>query len=235
VPDGERLAIEVKICGVTRREDSLHAAAVGADYVGTILSPGYSRSIEPSRAADFLAGGSATLVAVLVDATVAEAASAARTSGAGVIQLHGDERPDYVRALREEGPWQLWKVIRVRRAAEIIAAAERWVGVADGLHLEGFGEGSGGGQGARFPWKALESVRHDIPGELKLIVAGGLDPESVESAVLRLAPDVVDVSSGVESLRGVKDPERVREFEERARAAAARWRSAPAARVVEAG
>jgi phosphoribosylanthranilate isomerase len=225
----------VKICGVTRGEDARHAAAVGADYVGAILSPGFARSIDAERARDFGLGDRTELVAVFVDSAVQDAARAARTAGAGVIQLHGDERPDDLRALRQEGPWPLWKVIRIRRAAEVLAAAERWVGIADGLHLDGFREGtSGGGQGARFPWKALESVRHRLPAELTLIVAGGLTPESVATAVARLAPDVVDVSSGVEAQLGVKDPERVRAFVERARAAAD-WRTSPDARLAGAG
>jgi phosphoribosylanthranilate isomerase len=227
--------IRVKICGVTRREDARHAASAGADYIGAILSPGYPRSIEPEIAATFLEGGPATLVAVFVDAAVPKAARAARTAGAGVIQLHGEERPDHLRALRAEGPWRLWKAVRVRRPAEVMAAAERWVGIADGLLLDGFREGSGGGQGARFPWKALEAVRHQIPVELALVVAGGLTPENVEKAVSRLAPDVVDVSSGVERLLGVKDPDRVRTFIQRARAAAELLPPPADARIAEAG
>jgi phosphoribosylanthranilate isomerase len=236
-PSVEVSPIEVKICGVTRREDAGQAASAGADYIGAILSPGYSRSIEPEIAATFLEGGgaTATLVAVFVDLAVPKAARAARTAGAGVIQLHGDERPDHLRALRAEGPWRLWKAVRVRRPAEVLAAAERWVGIADGLLLDGFREGSGGGQGARFPWKALEVVRHQVPVELKLVVAGGLTPENVDKAVSRLAPDVVDVSSGVERLLGVKDPDRVRAFIQRARAAAELLPRPADARIAEAG
>ena len=230
-----RSPVEVKICGVMRSEDARHATSVGADYIGAILSPGYSRSIEPEVAARFVEGTRARLVGVFVDAPLALAVRASRTAGAHVIQLHGDERPDLLRALRNEGPWRLWKAIRVRRAAEIVAACDRWVGIADGLLLDGFREGSAGGQGARFPWKALERVRHNVPPQLTLIVAGGLTPENVEIAVARLSPDVVDVSSGVEELLGVKDPERVRAFVERARAAAGVWSPAPDARVAGAG
>jgi phosphoribosylanthranilate isomerase len=214
--------------------DARHAATCGADYIGAILSPGYSRSIEPARAAEFVSDAGPTLVAVLVDPSVRDAVNAAQASGAGVIQLHGDERPDQLRELRAEGTWQLWKAVRVRRPAEVVAAAERWVGIADGLLLDGLGDGPAGGQGARFPWSALESVRDRIPDELALIVAGGLSPESVEMAIQRLAPDVVDVSSGVEAQLGVKDPERVRAFIERAHRANARERSTSNARV-EAG
>ena len=235
MPDARSSPIEVKICGVTRREDARLAVGAGADYIGAILSPGYSRSIEPETAAQFLEVGEATLVAVFVDAAVTRAVRAARAAGAGMIQLHGDERPDYLRELRNEGPWRLWKAVRLRRPAEIVAAAERWVGIADGLLLDGFREGSAGGQGARFPWKALEAVRHAIPVELKLVVAGGLTSENVDKAVARLAPDVVDVSSGVEAQLGIKDPDRVRAFVERARAAAGYWTVPSDARIAEAG
>jgi phosphoribosylanthranilate isomerase len=224
----------VKICGVTRPADARHAIASGADYVGAILSPGYSRSVEPEAAAGFLDGDRGTLVAVFVDAAVSKAARAARAAGAGVIQLHGEERPDYLRELRSEGPWRLWKAVRVRRPGEVIAAAERWVGIADGLLLDGFRRRSGGGP-ARFPWKALEAVRHTIPVEIKVIVAGGLTPENVEKAVSQLLPDAVDVSSGVEDAVGVKNPERVRTFIERARAAAEHWTPPSDARIAEAG
>jgi phosphoribosylanthranilate isomerase len=232
--------LQVKICGVMRSEDARHAAAAGADYVGTILSPGHPRSIEPARAGEFRLGEGVTLAAIFVDATVADAAAAARIAGAGVIQLHGDERSEQLRALREEGAWKLWKAIRVRSSADIASAAERWAGVADGLLLDGFREGAAGGHGAGFPWEALEAVRHEIPAGLTLIVAGGLTPDSVQEAVTRLAPDVVDVSSGVEVVRGVKDSERVRSFVERARAGAAeapaiRRRPVRGARVAEAG
>jgi phosphoribosylanthranilate isomerase len=217
-----------------RREDARHAAAVGADCIGVILSPGFPRSVLPEVAAGFVEAAPPLLVAVFVDPRVEEAVRAARTAGADVLQLHGDERPDHLRALRAEGPWRLWKAIRVRRPAEILAAAERWVGLADALLLDGFREGSAGGQGARFPWKALESVRHAIPRELSLVVAGGLTPESVAMAVERLAPDMVDVSSGVEAKLGIKDPERVRSFVERAQAAK-RWTPPAEQRVAGAG
>jgi phosphoribosylanthranilate isomerase len=211
----------VKICGVRRPEDARAAISAGADYVGAILSPGFVRSVEAETASGFLESAEAVLVAVLVNPEVEAATRAARTAGAGVIQLHGDEPPEALRQLRDEGDWRLWKAVRVRDAHDVLAAVERWAEVADGLLLDGFRAGHAGGSGTAFPWSALEAVRAQIPAGLRLVVAGGLDPGNVAEAVRRLSPDVVDVSSGVEVGPGRKDPGRVRAFVEHARRATA--------------
>ena len=221
MPDPRAERVRTKICGVRRPEDARAAVAAGAHYVGAILSPGFGRSVEPSVAAGFVEDGEAVLVGVLVDAETDEVLSAARVARARVIQLHGEEPPGVLRALRSEGDWRLWKAVRVRDADDIGLALDRWVGVADGILLDGHRQGRVGGGGVSFPWEALEAVRDQVPASLALVVAGGLTPENVGEAVRRLAPDVVDVSSGVESRPGVKDPERIRAFVESVRRAAA--------------
>jgi phosphoribosylanthranilate isomerase len=212
--------VKVKICGLTRVDDARAAMSAGADYLGAILSPGFGRSVAPHAAARFSDGGEAALVAVVVDAGVQESARLARAAGAEVIQLSGSELPETLAALREEGSWRLWKAARVRAASDLVDAFERWSDVADGILLEGYREGSAGGAGATFPWDALESLRASVPAGLELIVAGGLVPDNVAEAVARLAPDVVDVSSGVEARLGVKDHAIVRAFVANARASA---------------
>jgi phosphoribosylanthranilate isomerase len=209
----------VKICTIRRVEDARHAILAGASYVGAMLSPGFGRSVDARTAVRFTDGGKATLVAVVVNAGVAEAARVARSAGAGVIQLHGNEQPEELAALREEGDWRLWKSAAIRQASDLEEALDRWVEKADGLLLDGFRAGSHGGTGVTFPWEALEALRRSIPPRLTLIVAGGLTPDNVGEAVRRLAPDVVDVSSGVEASLGVKDPHKVRSFIEAARKA----------------
>ncbi|HZD04260.1 MAG TPA: hypothetical protein VE173_05060, partial [Longimicrobiales bacterium] len=87
----------VKICGVTRVEDARVAADAGADYLGAILSPGFSRSVPARQAADFVVAGGPVLVAVLVDGGVEEVVGSARAAGARVLQLHGDEPPERLR------------------------------------------------------------------------------------------------------------------------------------------
>jgi len=208
----------VKICGLTTERDARVAIEAGADYLGAILSEGFSRSIPPEVAAAFVTPRGPTVVAVLVDAPPERAVEAARTAGAGVIQLHGDESPEDIRLLRQEGPWNLWKAVRVQSLEDIERALDRYGPLVDGLLLEGFHSGRGGGVGAGFSWDLVAPVRSSFPAGLTFVVAGGLLPGNVGEAVARLTPDVVDVSSGVELRRGVKDPGKVRAFVRNARA-----------------
>jgi len=223
-------AVAVKICGVTRPADARLAALAGADYVGAILSPGFARSVAPADAATFLDVPGPVLVGVVVDAGVEAAARAARTAGAGVIQLHGHEAAEELQALRGEGDWRLWKAVRAQSADDVREAFDRWAGVADGLLLDGFHPSAAGGAGVAFPWEALEPLRGFLPEGLSLIVAGGLTPQNVSDAVSRLSPHVVDVSSGVEHRLGVKDPDKVHGFIDNARNAAGHQASAASPR-----
>lgn len=191
----------------------------GADFLGTILSPGFSRSVAPERAAVLRpAGAPAALVGVMVDLPPTRAVLAARAAGVDIVQLHGREGPETARLLRGEGPWRLWKAVRPRSADEVREALDRWAGVVDALLLEGWHEGRGGGVGAAFPLEMVEALRSGFPDGLRFVAAGGLEPGSVAEVVRRLRPHVVDVSSGVESAPGVKDPVKVRAFIRNARA-----------------
>jgi len=211
----------VKICGVTRPEDAAAAGRSGAAFVGAILSPGFGRSVAPEHAASYpldRPDGRARLVAVMVDPSLDEAVEMARGSGASVLQLHGDEPPELLDELRERGPWALWKAVKVRSGVDIDEAIRRYAGVVDALLLDGAPAGTtGGGHGARFPWEAAATVRGALPPTVSLVVAGGLTPDNVREAIARLGPDVVDVSSGVEAARGIKDPDAIRAFVRAAR------------------
>ena len=208
---------KVKICGLTRKEDAGVASEAGADYLGAILSRGFTRSVDVDLAAGF-AQGSTVLVAVFVDETVEEVARLATLAGAGVIQLHGVESPAFVRDLHDAGSWDVWKALKVRGVSDIEAALEEFAGTVDGLLLDGWHQERGGGAGVRFPWDALAEVRRDFPADLTLVVAGGLGPRSVVGLVEQLAPDVVDVSTGVELRPGVKDHAAVSSFIRNAKA-----------------
>jgi phosphoribosylanthranilate isomerase len=197
--------LRVKICGVMRREDALAVDRAGADYVGVILSAGFSRSVAPRRAAAMVEGIRPITVAVLVEEDAAAAEAAARWIGAGVIQLHGEEPPSVLADIRTRGSWKLWKAVRARATEDVERAVERYADVADGILVEGWKEGVVGGGSAR----------------LDFILAGGLDADSVADAVAAFRPEVVDVSSGVERTRGDKDHALVERFVEAARGAAA--------------
>lgn len=211
--------MEVKICGVCRPEDARAAAAAGADYLGVILSPGFSRSQDAGHAADiFAAAGNLRRVGVFVDAAPAHVVALVRALTLHAVQLHGAEPADQVEALRRETRVAVWKAVRPRTAAELAALAATYA-AADALLLDGWRAGAVGGTGARAPWDALAEARGAIAARTRIVLAGGLDPANVARAAAALRPDVVDVSSGVESAPGRKSPEAIAAFVEAAHAA----------------
>lgn len=209
----------VKICGLRRREDVLAADAAGADYVGVVLTTGFVRAVDVAAAPALVEGVRATPVAVLVDESTEGAVLGARALGAGVIQLHGSEPEQVVRELADMGRWKLWKSVRVRSAEDVDRAMDSYGPWVDGLLLEGWKKGVVGGGGASLDPERFADVRARVPGTVDVILAGGLAPDNVGHAVARFAPDVVDVSSGVEMEPGRKSHDLIRLFVQRARAA----------------
>jgi phosphoribosylanthranilate isomerase len=203
---------KVKICGLTRRVDALHAAEVGADYLGVVLVPNTPRARTPEEARALLDGVQVPSVIVVANLALSEVKGAVERVGASVIQLHGDEPPELVMKIREAGPWEVWKALRVRGRADVVEGLARFGEVADGLLLDGWHPEKAGGTGTPFPWEEVAEVLEDLPPGLLLVVAGGLGPDNVHEAVIGLRPQVVDVSSGVEERPGIKDRFRVEAF-----------------------
>lgn len=201
----------MKVCGLTRRNDVLDADALGADYLGVVLSMGFGRSVAAADAAALVVGTRAARVAVLVDEEPDDAASLAAALGADVIQLHGSEGPSVLADLRERGCWQLWKAVRARTLGDVEAAVARYADLADGLLVEGWREGVVGGGGAALTLPGAR-VRGAIPDRLRFGLAGGLTPDNVAEAAVGFRPDLVDVSSGVERSIGRKDAARIEAF-----------------------
>jgi phosphoribosylanthranilate isomerase len=212
--------LRVKICGLRRREDVRAADAAGADYVGVILSAGFARSVSLAAAAGLVDGVRATPVAVLVDESAEDAAVRADALGAHVLQLHGTEPEDVVRELSRSGRWTLWKSIRARTGDDVDRAVDRYGEWVHGFLVEGWKEGVVGGGGVSLDPERFADIRSRVPSGLDVILAGGLDPDNVGGAVARFGPDVVDVSSGVETEPGRKSHELIRLFVRHARAAA---------------
>jgi phosphoribosylanthranilate isomerase len=206
-----RAPIEVKVCGLRRREDAETASEAGAAFLGVILAPGFGRTVAPEAAAAVVAGLAATPVGVFVDGARDDVARAAEAAGVRVVQLHGDETPETAAWLRARG-WGVWKALRPRSADEFADGARRWAGAADALLLDGWSPAAAGGTGTRFDWAAVSALRHLVPPETRLVAAGGMRAGVVAEAAALLRPDVIDVSSGVESAPGVKDPRAVRAF-----------------------
>ena len=211
-------ATEVKICGLTRRKDALHAAEAGADYLGVVLVPRTPRYRTPQQAKAITTDLPATAVIVVSNLELPELAHSATTAGAGIIQMHGEETPELVGRIREEGPWEVWKALRIREPADFAEGLDRYGSVVDGLLLDGWHPSKQGGAGVSFSWAEAGETRGRVPKGLTLAVAGGLNPENVGKAVTLLHPDVVDVSSGVEAEVGKKDPSKVEAFVRNVRA-----------------
>lgn len=213
--------MDIKICGMCRPEDAAVAAEAGADYIGVILVPGYGRSRTLAQAAEiFAAVPGVRRVGVFVDSSTDVVRDAARRLALDAVQLHGNEPPEAVAELASGADFRVWKAVRPRDRGEFLDAVQAYGDAADALLLDGWSREAAGGTGTRFPWDEVAAVRDRVPPALALIVAGGLESGNVAAVIDRLRPDGVDVSSGVERVRGEKDRKKVVAFIAAARRAA---------------
>ncbi|MQA90791.1 MAG: N-(5'-phosphoribosyl)anthranilate isomerase [Gemmatimonas sp.] len=203
---------EVKICGLTRPEDAAAAERAGATYGGVILAPGGPRSIDEARSRKVFAGTSLVRCGVFVDERPDRVAALVDRVGLDVVQLHGDEGPEVAEAIGRNTGVEVWKVIRVRTAQDVIHGARHYGNVVQGMLLDGWSEAARGGTGSRFPWQEVAEHRERFDPSIRLIAAGGLRPENVSELIALLGPDIVDVSSGVESAPGIKSNQLIRSF-----------------------
>ncbi|MDE3127877.1 MAG: phosphoribosylanthranilate isomerase [Gemmatimonadota bacterium] len=209
---------EIKFCGMTRPADARMAAELGAAYVGVVFAGGPRRQDDASAAAILAALPAGVTGAGVFGADPApELARRASALGLGVVQLHGDPSPRDVRALRAGWKGVIWAALRVR-GTELPAMAGELFAVADAVVLDAKVEGALGGTGTTLPWRGLAAALAPVRARgARLVLAGGLRPENVADAIRALAPDVVDVSSGIESTVGIKDPGRMRAFRDAVR------------------
>lgn len=209
----------VKICGLCRPEDAVTAVRAGATHVGVIRVPGASRWRPAETAMAVLDAAAGTRrVGVFADADRATILNEASSLGLDVVQLHGEESPEEVAALRAAG-LEVWKVVKPESVEGLLDYAARYA-AADLLLVEGVSARGVGGIGARFDDEAVAAARDLLPPGTRLGLAGGLTPNDVGAAIRRLRPELVDVSSGVEGRLGEKDAEKVRVFVDEAMRAA---------------
>jgi phosphoribosylanthranilate isomerase len=198
----------VKVCGITSVADAALCAEAGADAVGFVFWPMSSRRVDAAKAAAI----SRTLppfvlrVGVFVDAPADEMARVADQVGLDLLQLHGDEPPEAVAGLARRAI----KAVRVGKGfrAEEALRYDQAAGLLVDTRLPGETM-MPGGTGVPFDWRLVREVRQHASF---LMLAGGLSPDNVAEALTAVGPDAVDVSSGVESLPGRKDPGKVRAF-----------------------
>jgi phosphoribosylanthranilate isomerase len=203
------LVTAVKICGITRAEDALTAVHAGAQAIGLVLYDKSPRHVSHARAREIVSAlpPFVTAVALMVDPEPDQVRAVIDAVRPQLLQFHGDESP----AFCESFSLPYIKAIRVHQGVDLLQCAGLYAG-ARGLLLDAYVEGNHGGTGESFDWNIIPS---QLP--LPVVLAGGLNPGNVAQAVRRVRPWAVDVSSGVESKRGVKDAAKIVAFIQGAR------------------
>ena len=200
----------IKICGLTREADVDAAVAAGADAVGFVFYPPSPRYVTPERAAELArrVPPFVDVVGLFVNATAEEIGATCASVPLNLLQFHGDETPAFCRSFAR--PWL--RAARVRPGLDLVEFARSYSD-ARGLLLDAFVEGYGGG-GHVFDWTLIPP---GLPGHL--VLSGGLHADNVGDAIRRVRPVAVDVSSGVEAGKGIKDHGKIAAFVAAVRAA----------------
>ena len=209
----------VKICGLSTEATLTAALEAGADWIGLVHFARSPRHVTLAQAAalSVLARGRAERVLLLVDPDDVLVASAVAAADPDLIQLHGRESPERVAAIRAATGRPVMKALGIATRADL-AALPAYAAVADRILLDAKAPADAtlpGGNGRRFDWELLRGT--DLPHGTML--SGGLDAANVAEALMRTGLRAVDVSSGVESAPGTKDPSRIAAFVAAARAA----------------
>jgi phosphoribosylanthranilate isomerase len=197
------MMMRVKICGIRRIEDALLAAGLGARALGFVFWPSSPRFLEPEAARAVVAAlpPFVTTVGVFVDQPETYVSDVARSLNLGAVQLHGEEVPEsYGRV-----SCRVIKAVAVREGQDCLAAVGAVPDSATVL-LDAHDPVKRGGTGRTIDWTQAASAARLRP----IILSGGLNAGNVRAAVEAVRPYAVDVSSGVESSPGVKDPEKLR-------------------------
>jgi phosphoribosylanthranilate isomerase len=198
------MATAVKICGITRVEDGLAAAHAGAHAIGLVFHPASPRFVSNARARAVIERlpPFVTVVGLFVDPEPDAVLRVLREVPLQVLQFHGDEPADLCTSFG----LPYLKACRVAPGRDLLqyAALHR---CAKGLLLDAFVDGAYGGTGRSFDWSLIP---RDLP--LPVVLAGGLDPANVGDAIRAVRPWAVDVSSGVERAKGIKDAVKIAAF-----------------------
>lgn len=198
------MAVRVKICGITRLDDALQAVNAGADALGFVFYDKSPRYVTAAQAEALCSGlpPFITRVGLFVDASADFVISVLKTVPLDLLQFHGDETPAYCAQFGK--PYI--KAVRVHAATDLLKYAADF-DAACGLLLDAYVPGVPGGTGESFDWKLIPA---NFPKPV--VLSGGLTPANVSDAVQQTRPWAVDVSSGVELSKGIKDPHQVAQF-----------------------
>lgn len=198
----------IKFCGLTRAQDVDAAVDLGAQLVGFVLVRSSPRFMSPGLAAIIRRRLPSTVraVALLRNPTEAEVMEALETLKPDLLQFHGSEPPEFCG--RFGVPY--WRAVAMGGAPDLPALERSFAG-AEALLLDAHVPGGDGGTGKRFDWSAVPRLGKPV------VLAGGLNPDNVAEAIRTVRPATVDVSTGIESAPGIKDPERMKQFVQQVR------------------
>lgn len=202
--------IKIKICGITRIEDALLAAELGAWAVGFIFVKNTPRYILPETAAEIIKHLPENLIkiGVFADVSLEEIKQTALKTGITKIQLHGNESPEFCKELADLTGKEIIKAIRIKNHKDL-KLLPIYKDKVSFILLDSYSEKESGGTGKTFDWEiAKKAAEQEIP----IILAGGINPDNAKQAYKTVQPYALDISSGVEECKGVKNPEKLKKL-----------------------
>lgn len=204
------MSVIVKICGITNFEDAINSVEAGADMLGFVFYEKSKRYIDPEKAASIIREVSSfsLCVGVFADEDIDRIKKVIDQTMIDMVQLSGNEDPEVCAKLREVVP-----VIKSFKINENFTPDVLNDFYVDYVHFDSFSAGEYGGTGKTFNWEIVAG----LSDKWKVILSGGLNPENVQDAILKVKPYGVDVSSGVEEYPGKKSFEKVKLFIENAK------------------
>jgi len=198
------MSVRVKVCGITRVDDALTAVQLGAHAIGFVFWRKSARYISPHVARKIITAlpPFVSVVGVYVDPDPEWVEETCSAAGLSLLQFHGDEPPEFCRQFS----LPYIKAVRFRTGVDLLQYAVRYSG-ASALLLDAYVEGVPGGTGHTFNWSLIPQNL-----SLPLILSGGLHADNVSAAIEETRPWAVDVSSGVEVTKGIKDADKIAAF-----------------------
>ena len=198
-----------KICGITRVEDVHAVVNAGADAIGFVFYPPSPRAVTAEQAAQLVQAIApyVQVVGLFVNHSANEIQDILQTVHLDIVQFHGDETPEQCQTIAQQVGRRWYKAIQVKPDLDVVAEIQRYQDAgASAVLLDAWHPDLKGGTGHSFDWETFPKL--NIP----LILAGGLNPDNIEQAILTTQAYAVDVSGGVESAKGIKDQQLIERF-----------------------
>ncbi|WP_180075866.1 phosphoribosylanthranilate isomerase [Acinetobacter sp. YH12106] len=198
-----------KICGITRVEDVHAVVNAGADAIGFVFYPPSPRAVTAAQAAQLVQAIApyVQVVGLFVNHSANEIQDILQTVHLDIVQFHGDETPEQCQTIAQQVGRRWYKAIQVKPDLDVVTEIQGYQDAgASAVLLDAWHPDLKGGTGHSFDWETFPKL--DIP----LILAGGLNPDNIEQAILTTQAYAVDVSGGVESAKGIKDQQLIERF-----------------------